>query len=135
MDGGGWSCKLIRVPGSLGKYGWVRCKTASHRSATALEPTLVQNNRWFHHLLTDGINVEYRTSEGDARGDKAWLVDSANPARNDVLAVSQFTVKCRNSRDNRAEGPVGRTGRYWESLLALEDRSNCARKCREFLRI
>jgi hypothetical protein len=84
----------------IARQVWVvRCKTASHRSAAALEPTLVQNNRWFHHLLTDGINVEYRTSEGDARGDKAWLVDSANPARNDVLAVSQFTVKCRNSRD------------------------------------
>ena len=40
----------------------VRCKTASHRSAAALEPTLVQNNRWFHHLLTDGINVEYRAA-------------------------------------------------------------------------
>ena len=39
------------------------------------EPTLEQNNRWFHTLLTDGIDVEYRTDDGDTRGDKAWLVD------------------------------------------------------------
>ena len=61
------------------------------------EPTLEQNNRWFHGLLTDGIDVEYRTAEGDARGDKAWLVDFANPARNDLLVVNQFTVKHGNS--------------------------------------
>ena len=28
------------------------------------EPTLEQNNRWFHSLLNDGVDVEYRTSEG-----------------------------------------------------------------------
>lgn len=60
------------------------------------EPTLEQNNRWFHRLLTDGIDVEYRTKEGEIRGDKAWLVDFANPANNDFLAVNQFTVKCGN---------------------------------------
>lgn len=61
------------------------------------EPTLVQNNRWFHRLLTDGVDVEYRTREGDTRGDKAWLIDFANAERNDFLSVSQFTVKCGNS--------------------------------------
>lgn len=60
------------------------------------EPTLEQNNRWFHRLLTDGIDVEYRTKEGETRGDKAWLVDFADPGRNDLLAVNQFTVKCGN---------------------------------------
>jgi type I restriction enzyme R subunit len=61
------------------------------------EPTLVQNNRWFHRLLTDGIDVERRTSEGEVRGDKAWLVDFARPARNDFLVANQFTVKSGNS--------------------------------------
>lgn len=61
------------------------------------EPTLAQNNRWFHSLLCDGIDVEYRTAEGDTRGDKAWLVDFANPTQNDLLVVNQFTVKCGNS--------------------------------------
>lgn len=57
------------------------------------EPTLTQNNRWFHRLLTDGIDVEYRTKDGDPRGDKAWLVDFARPECNDLLVVNQFTVK------------------------------------------
>ena len=60
------------------------------------EPTLEQNNRWFHRLLTDGIDVEYRTKDGETRGDKAWLVDFARPERNDLLVVNQFTVKCGN---------------------------------------
>ncbi len=61
------------------------------------EPTLEQNNRWFHRLLTDGIDVEYRTAAGETRGDKAWLVDFATPGRNDLLVVNQFTVKCGNN--------------------------------------
>jgi type I restriction enzyme, R subunit len=61
------------------------------------EATLVQNNRWFQRLLTDGIDVEYRTANGDVRGDKAWLVNSTDPAQNDLLVVNQLTVKCGNS--------------------------------------
>ena len=56
------------------------------------EPTLEQNNRWLHTLLTDGIDVEYRTGEGDARSGKAWLVDFDRPDRNDLLVVNQFIV-------------------------------------------
>jgi type I restriction enzyme, R subunit len=61
------------------------------------EPTLEQNSRWFHGLLTDGIDVEYRTAEGDARGDKAWLVDLDNLAENDFLVANQLTARCGNS--------------------------------------
>jgi len=61
------------------------------------EPTLEQNNRWFHRLLTDGIDVEYRTAKGETRGDKAWLIDFNQPANNDLLAVNQFTVKSGNA--------------------------------------
>lgn len=61
------------------------------------EPTLAQNNRWFHRLLTDGVDVEYRTRDGETRGDKAWLVDFAHPTANDRLVVQQFTVQCGNA--------------------------------------
>jgi type I restriction enzyme, R subunit len=60
------------------------------------EPTLEQNNRWFHRLLTEGIDVQYRSAEGNTRGGKAWLADFANPAQNDLLVVSQFTVRGGN---------------------------------------
>ncbi|MFH1304125.1 MAG: type I restriction endonuclease subunit R [Planctomycetota bacterium] len=61
------------------------------------EPTLVQNNRWFHRLLTDGIDVDYRTKSGETRGGKAWIIDLAEPKRNDLLVVNQFTVKSGNA--------------------------------------
>ena len=56
-------------------------------------PTLVQNNRWFHALLTDGVEVEYRDAKsGETRGGRARLVDFDNPAANDLLVVRQLTV-------------------------------------------
>jgi type I restriction enzyme R subunit len=61
------------------------------------EPTLVQNNRWFHRLLTDGVDVEYRTASGETRGDKAQLLNTEHPRDNDWLAVRQFTVQCGNA--------------------------------------
>jgi type I restriction enzyme, R subunit len=57
------------------------------------EPTLIQNNRWFHTLLTGGVDVEYRTSEGETRGDKAKLFDPEFLSANDFLVVSQLTIK------------------------------------------
>jgi type I restriction enzyme R subunit len=63
------------------------------RKATRTEsPSLSENNRRFHRLLTDGVDVEYRRPEGGIAGDKAWLADFENPDNNDWLVVSQFTV-------------------------------------------
>ncbi|MDF2369930.1 MAG: type I restriction endonuclease subunit R [Rhizobiaceae bacterium] len=57
------------------------------------EPTLEQNNRWFHRLLTDGADVDYRTTDGETRGDKAKLFDWRNLPANDFLVVRQLTIK------------------------------------------
>ena len=56
-------------------------------------PTLIQNNRWFHTLLVDGVEVEYRDPKsGDTRGGRARLVDFEQPEKNDLLVVRQLTV-------------------------------------------
>jgi len=55
-------------------------------------PGLIWNNRQFHQMLVEGIDVEYRNKEGRIIGDKVWLVDFSNPERNDWLVVNQFTV-------------------------------------------
>ncbi|MBE0430691.1 MAG: type I restriction endonuclease subunit R, partial [Dehalococcoidia bacterium] len=55
-------------------------------------PSLVLNNRQFHRMLVNGVDLEYRNADGRIVGDKAWLVDSENPERNDWLVVNQFTV-------------------------------------------
>ena len=56
-------------------------------------PTLLENNRWLHSLLSDGIPVEYKdTTTGENRGGRARLIDFENPAANDFVAVQQLTV-------------------------------------------
>ncbi len=63
-------------------------------------PTLVQNNRWFHGLLTDGVEVSFRDSNtGEMRGGRARVIDFDNPANNDFLVVRQLTI----------QGPSGKT--------------------------
>ena len=57
------------------------------------DPTLIQSNRWFHDLLTHGVEVEYQDpASGEMRGDRAHLVDFENPGENDILVVRQLTV-------------------------------------------
>ena len=56
-------------------------------------PTLIQNNRWFHALVTDGVEIEYQESNsGETRGARARLVDFDNPATNDLLVLRQVRV-------------------------------------------
>ena len=55
-------------------------------------PALFQNNRAFHEMLVDGIEVEYRLPKGTIRGDRVQLIDFDTPENNDWLAVNQFTV-------------------------------------------
>jgi len=53
---------------------------------------LVHNNRAFHNMLVNGVDVEYRGQDGETVYDKVWLFDFAKPAENEFLAVNQFTV-------------------------------------------
>lgn len=53
---------------------------------------VVARNRVVHRLLVDGVTVEYRAESGEIRGDQARVLDFDEPARNDWLAVNQFTV-------------------------------------------
>ena len=55
-------------------------------------PALVPNNRAFHLMLVDGIEVEYRQPDGTIRGERVRLIDFDTPENNDWLAVNQFTV-------------------------------------------
>ncbi len=61
--------------------------------------TLEARNRFFHRMLVNGVNVAYRASDGNIRGDQAQVIDFDNPGNNDWLAVNQFTVtENRNTR-------------------------------------
>jgi type I restriction enzyme R subunit len=65
-------------------------------------PTLTENNRAFHRLLVEGIDVEFRNREGQITHDKVWLIDFKNPEANEFFAVNQFTVE-ENQFNRRAD--------------------------------
>ena len=54
-------------------------------------PVLLAANRQFHRLLVTGVPVQYQR-DGETRGDFVRLVDWAAPARNEWLAVNQFSI-------------------------------------------
>lgn len=64
-------------------------------------PSLIENNRAFHRMLTDGVDVAWPGSDGEKHG-KVWLIDPADPNNNDWLAISQFTV-VENGRERRPD--------------------------------
>jgi type I restriction enzyme R subunit len=56
-------------------------------------PSLIENNRWFHDLLANGLPVEYKDAKtGETRGGQARLIDFDTPEKNDFLVVRQLTV-------------------------------------------
>jgi len=55
-------------------------------------PALLSANRHFHRLLVGGVPVQYQ-KDGETRGDLVRLIDWAEPAHNDWLAVNQFSIK------------------------------------------
>nr|WP_307732657.1 HsdR family type I site-specific deoxyribonuclease [Massilia agri] len=67
-------------------------------------PTLVENNRWFYDLLTNGVPVEYKeVATGEMRGGRARLVDFDTPSNNDFLIVRQLTVAGVNGKTIRPD--------------------------------
>lgn len=55
-------------------------------------PVLLSANRLFHRMLVNGVPVEYQR-HGETRGDLVRLMDFADVAANEWLAVNQFTIK------------------------------------------
>ncbi|MCC6916398.1 type I restriction endonuclease subunit R [Nitrosomonas sp.] len=55
-------------------------------------PSLLEENRRLHKLMTEGVDVEYYADDGTLTAGKVALLDFDAPARNDWLAVQQFVV-------------------------------------------
>jgi type I restriction enzyme, R subunit len=57
-------------------------------------PSLLINNKNFQKMITDGIDVEYRMTDGETRIGKVWVfeTDPDRVTNNDFLVVNQFTV-------------------------------------------
>lgn len=62
-------------------------------------PSLLEENRRIHKLMTEGVDVEYYADDGTLTAGKVALIDFEHPDQNDWLAVSQFVVI--NGQNNR----------------------------------
>jgi type I restriction enzyme R subunit len=65
---------------------------AARRVMQSELPSLLEENRRLHKLLTEGVDVEFQAQDGTLREDKVALIDFEHPEQNDWLAVSQFVV-------------------------------------------
>lgn len=54
-------------------------------------PMLEENNKYFHKLMVDGIEVSVE-EKGSFRTKMAYIIDFGNPENNDFLVANQFTV-------------------------------------------
>ena len=52
----------------------------------------VSNNHYFHNLLVNGIDVEYRKKNGSIKHDNIFMFDFKHIENNEFLAVNQFTI-------------------------------------------
>lgn len=64
---------------------------AYRRIISFSSPSLIENNRAFHELLVDGIDVTFRR-DGVVKTEKVFVVDFEDADRNDFLVVNQFTI-------------------------------------------
>jgi len=75
----------------------------AYRKLTRLDtPALLERNRAFHRMLVNGVNVEYRRSDGSIAGAQARVIDFDTPENNDWLAINQFTV-CEGQHNRRPD--------------------------------
>jgi len=60
-------------------------------------PSLEENNKYFHNLMVNGIDVSFK-EDGNIRTKKAYIIDFENINNNEYLAVNQFVVVGKESR-------------------------------------
>lgn len=65
-------------------------------------PGLIINNRAFHKMITDGVDVQVKQKDASYRTDKAYVFDFDHPENNEFIAMNQFTV-IENGVDKRPD--------------------------------
>ena len=54
-------------------------------------PMLEENNRYFHQLMTEGIEVSFNEG-GQIRTKRAYIIDFENIRNNEFVVINQFTI-------------------------------------------
>ncbi len=65
---------------------------AIQRIIANASPNLILNNKQFHKLVTDGIEIQTQGTGGYNPTVSVYIFDFDNPKNNDFMAVSQFTI-------------------------------------------
>lgn len=60
-------------------------------------PLLIENNRYFHNLMREGMEVSYMEN-GEIRTKRAYIIDFENMRNNDFLVANQFTILEKEER-------------------------------------
>jgi type I restriction enzyme R subunit len=77
-------------------------EAAIKRLGRAESQSLIDENSRIHKLLTEGVPVEYRVTDGSVRTTSVWLIDFDNPGNNDWLALNQYTIT-ENGKNRRPD--------------------------------
>lgn len=64
--------------------------------------SLIAENQRTHSLLTKGVSVEYRDTDGTLRTRLVWLVDFDNPENNQWGVINQYTI-IENGKNRRPD--------------------------------
>ncbi|MBU5316519.1 type I restriction endonuclease subunit R [Clostridium bornimense] len=70
---------------------------AYRKIITFNSPVLVDNNKDFHKLLVEGIDVSF-SRDGAIKTEKAYIIDFDDIEKNDFLVVNQFTIVEKEER-------------------------------------
>ena len=85
-----------RLRGSIGRINAGLGRDLIDEAVKKLQRAESQNpideNYRVHKLITEGVPVEHRGSDGQVRTTRVWLVDFEHPEYNDWLAVNQYTI-------------------------------------------
>jgi type I restriction enzyme R subunit len=79
------------------------CEEALRKITRLGKPSLLLNNHAFHHMLVNGIEVDYKAQDGRLVSGRVHVVDFENIENNDWLVVNQFTAEAshQNGKVNR----------------------------------
>ena len=83
-------------------------------------PSLLEENRRLHKLMTEGVDVEYYADDGTLTAGKVALIDFEHPEQNDWLAVGWDTPILLRPSNN----PLRYTAHASHWLLALSYRGD-----------
>lgn len=62
----------------------------------------IDENYRLHQLITEGVPVEHRDTDGALRTTRLWLMDFDQPENNDWVAINQFTI-VENGKNRRPD--------------------------------